>query len=306
MKITRIAVVCLSFVLSLVSQAANPADLVKQGRELNNKGQQDEAIALYQQALKANPKNYDAHLAMGIALDLKGDYAEARKHIAHAIKLANADQEPQALRSMGIAWAFASNGKEAEKYHRQVFDMRIAKLDYVGAAEIANEIARILLETGNVNNANAWYEKGHSTALRKTDLKPEEKDLWDFRWEHAQARIAARNGNAEAAQKHVAAAKAILDKRTNKEQEPFYPYLTGYVAFYAKDYKTALAELSKANQKDPFILALMAQAYEATGDKAKAQESWQKVLESNAHNPANAPARPLAQKALKTQEPPKK
>jgi hypothetical protein len=54
--------------------------------------------------------------------------------------------------------------------------------------------------------------------------------------------IAAQRNKSEA-ERHVAAAKAILDKGSNPDQAPFYPYLTGYVAFYAGDYKTALAEL---------------------------------------------------------------
>ena len=300
MKTARIVLACLALTMLLLGQSATTADLVKQGRELNNQGKQDEAIALYQQALKADPKSFPAHLAMGVALDLKGDYAEARKHIQQAIDVADAEQKPQALRTMAMAWAFAGNGKEAEKYQQQVFDMRMTTQDYTGAAEIANEVARILLETGNVQDAADWYRKGHEVALKKSGLKPEETDLWDFRWEHAQARIAAREGKSQQAQQHVKAARAILDKGTlPKEQEPFYPYLTGYVAFYAKDYKTAIAELSKANQRDPFILSLLAQAHEQSGDPATAKTLYAKVLESNAHNPTNAYARPLAKKALR-------
>src|ERR1039458_2078055 len=96
------------------------------------------------------------------------------------------------------------------------------------------------------------------------------QDLWNFRWEHAQARIAARRGDQAEAQKHVAAAKAILDKGTIPEQAVFFPYLKGYVAFYAGDYKTALAELSKANPNDPFIQCMIGQTYEKLGEKDKA------------------------------------
>ncbi len=78
----------------------------------------------------------------------------------------------------------------------------------------------------------------------------------------------------------------------------FYPYLTGYVALYAGDYKTAIAELQKADQHDPFILSLLAQAFEKLGDNAQAMEYYRKVLASNAHNPTNAFARPLAKKKV--------
>ena len=97
----------------------------------------------------------------------------------------------------------------------------------------------------------------------------------------------------------MAAAKAIFDKGTLPLAQSIYvPYLTGYVAFYLSDYKTALAELQKADQKDPFILALIAQTYEKLNDKVQAKEYWTKVLGIYSHNPPNAFARPLAKKAM--------
>jgi hypothetical protein len=43
---------------------------------------------------------------------------------------------------------------------------------------------------------------------------------------------------------------------------------------------------------------LLAQAYEKSGDQAHAMEFYRKVLASNAHNPTNAFARPLARKKV--------
>ncbi len=177
-----------------------------------------------------------------------------------------------------------------------MFDAQTAAQDFTGAAETANELARIYLESGDLDDAYKWYRTGYETARRKPNMLEAEKDLWDFRWAHAQARIAVRRGKRDEAQKHVAAAKAILDKGGNPDQVRFYPYLTGYVALYAGDYKTAIAELQKADQRDPFILSLLAQAFEKSGDNAQAMEYYRKVLASNAHNPTNAFARPLAKK----------
>ena len=134
--------------------------------------------------------------------------------------------------------------------------------------------------------------------MKQTDIKPAGVDLWNFRWEHARARIAARRGKRADAEKHVAAAKAILDKGTNSEQAPFYPYLEGYVAYYLGDHKSAIASLLKGEQRDPFILVLLAQAYEKSGDKAQAEDYYRKVLTINGHNPTNAFARPIAKKKL--------
>lgn len=278
-------------------------ELVKQARKLNSEGKQDEAIELYKQAVHASPKLVEAFLGAGAAFDLKGDYAEARHHFDRAIELATTPEaKAQALRSMAMSYAFEGKAKEAAKYEQQVFDADMAKQDFAGAAEIANEQARLSLESGDLDDAHKWYQLGHETALRKTDLKPEEKDLWDFRWEHALARIAARRGQHAEAEKHVVAAKALLDKGGNPQQAQFYPYLVGYVAFYGGDYKTAIAELQKGNQRDPFILSLLAQSYEKSGDTAQAMELYRKIMTINIHNPTGAFARPLAKQKLAAQK----
>jgi tetratricopeptide (TPR) repeat protein len=274
--------------------------LVKQGQKLNSEGKQDEALKLYQEAMAKSPDLYEAHLESGIALDLKGDYAAARVHLKKAIEVAPADQRNRALRVMAFSYAFESNAAEAEKYEKQVFDasMTMPKPDYEGAAGVANELARIKLESGDIDGAAAWYKTGYDTALRIPDLKDTDKSVWAFRWAHAQARIAARRGQREEAQKQVAAAKAALDKANNPAQAIFFPYLTGYVAFYGGDYKTAITELGKANQEDAFILMLLAQSYEKTGDAAHAKEYYNKVMANNGHGPTNAFARPVARKKL--------
>jgi tetratricopeptide (TPR) repeat protein len=233
-----------------------------------------------------------------MALDLKGNYAEAREHFTKAINEAPTDSKQQAQRAMAVSYAFEGDAYNAAKFELEVFNARLAKNDSVGAAELCNELARIYLDSGDADHAFKWYKMGYETMARKPDLSDPDKNLWLFRWENAQARIAARRGNAAEAQQHVAAAKTALDKANNPEQMRFYPYLTGYVAFYTGDYKTAATELQKADQHDPMVLALLAEAYEKSGDAAQAKGYYRKVLESNSHNPANAFARPLANKKL--------
>ena len=294
-----VGVICVGH--SAMAQAVLSADaqaLVKQGQKLNSEGKQDEALKLYGKALEISPNSSEAHLESGIALDLKGDYAAAREHLKKAIELAPADQKNRALRVMAFSYAFESNSGEAEKYEKQVFDAQLAKSDYEAAAGVANELARIMLESGDIDGAVNWYKTGYDTAMRKTDMKAEDKNLWAFRWANAQARIAARRGQRDEAQKQVAAAKEALEKANNPDQAVFFPYLTGYVAFYGGDYKTAITELGKANQEDPFILVLLAQSYEKVGDAAHAKEYYEKVMANNGHGPTNAFARPVARKKL--------
>jgi tetratricopeptide (TPR) repeat protein len=275
------------------------ADLLKQGQQMMREGKHAEALAAYKQAIAASPDSLQANTQAGVVLDLMGQYAEARKYLARATELAKTDQEKtRALRNMAMSYAFESDCQGAVKYSSRAFDIFQTAKDAFNSGEVANELARVCLESGDLAAAQKWYQTGYTVGLQEPNIAAARKDLWEFRWEHAQARLAARRGQAAEAQKHVAGAKAILDRGTNPDQASFFPYLTGYVAFYGGDYKSALAELQKGNQNDPFILGLIAQAHEKLGDEAQAKEYYRKILASNAHNPTNAFARPLAKKKL--------
>jgi len=236
-------------------------------------------------------------LRHGRQLDLAGNYAEGRKLFLQMLDQATTPQaKAMAQRSLAVSYAFEGDSKNAEKYEGPLYETYVAAKSWFEAGETADELARICIDSGDLDAAYRWYQKGHEAGMNEPEEK--QKDLWNFRWEHAQARIAARRGNKAEGQKHVEAAKAILDKGTNPQQAPFYPYLVGYVAFYGGDYKTALAEFLKANQNDPFILVMIAQTYEKLGDAANATEYYRKALASNAHNPPGAYAHRVAKKKV--------
>jgi Flp pilus assembly protein TadD len=285
---------------ALSAQSPPPQDeVLKQAQQHLRDGRLDEALALAQKAAEAAPTSVQANTQAGVILDLQGRYAEARRYFDKAIAASAPDQKARALRNMAMSFGFERDCDGAVGYQQQAYDMELAAKDFTGAAEVANEVARVCLESNGIEQATAWYRRGHDAAAKSPDLTPAQKDLWEFRWEHAQARLAARRGQQAEARRHEAAAKAILDKGTNPEQAPFFPYLAGYVAFYAGDFKGALSELQKANQNDPFILALMAQAHEGLGEPPQAKDIYRKILTFTSHNPTNAYARPLAVEKLK-------
>jgi tetratricopeptide (TPR) repeat protein len=280
------------------SQQQQP-EFIRQGQQMMREGKLDDALALYRKTLKTSPNSVPANVAAGSVLDLKGQGEEARRYFAKAIDVADTpEHKAMAQKAMAMSYAFEGNCKKTVEYEEQVFDYYGSVKNFFQQGEIADEAARVCIDSGDLDTAYHWYQVGHYTGLKEPDIKEARQDLWDFRWEHAQARIAARRGNQAEAQKHVAAAKAILDKGTNPEQAQFLPYLQGYVAFYSEDYKTALEELLKANQNDPFIECMIGQTYEKLGDKDKALECYRKASAAIAHNPTAAYAVPLAKKKL--------
>jgi tetratricopeptide (TPR) repeat protein len=261
------------------------SDFLLQARKLEKDGQQEAAIAAYRHALEQAPDSFDGHYGIARALDLTGNYDEARQHFAKAIDLAPDGTKDQALRMMGIAWTFVANVDEATRCFRDVFDRRVATGNAAAAAEEANELGRVYLELGKLDSAETWYRTGHDWAAKAADRSASQVDLDDMRWEHAQARVAARRGREKDARQHVAAVERLLAKGGNEDQRIQDAYLRGYVEFYLGHVQAAITELQKADQQDPFILYLLGEANEneKVGQPERAREYYKKVLASTSH-----------------------
>ena len=256
-------------------------------------------IAVLEKVVAASPASFEARLALGRALDLEGRHAAARTHLEEAVRLAPADERNTALTALGISYAFEAKPDEAARYYQRAFDAQVQADDRGGAAGFANALGRIYLESGNLQKAEQWYTTGYETSKKIPELPAPQALLWEMRHRHALGRIAARRGDKAAAQTHAAAVKELLEKGINENQRPAYPYLLGYLAFFASDYRLAVTELAKGDQADPFVLGLMAQAYQKLGERAQAEEYFRKVMASPAHNINSAFARPLARAFLR-------
>src|SRR5438105_886840 len=265
------------------------ADTLRQAQQKMREGKAEEAAALYRQALQISPRSFQGHNQLGITLDLLGQYADARTHFAKAIEVAaSPQQKAQAQRSLAISYGFEGDCANAATAQTPVYELYLGDKDFYNAGEVADEVGRICIDAGRLDEAYKWYQMGHDAGLREPDIKADRRDLWEFRWEHAQARIAARRGNKTEAQKHIAAAKNVFGKGTNPEQAQFLPYLQGYVAFYAGDYQAALEELLKANQNDPFIQCMIGQTYQKLGEKGPPAQTIRQLAMRKANSPLMA------------------
>lgn len=247
----------------------------------------------------------------GVQLDLEGKGPEAREAFQKAYDSASTPAaKAQALRNIAMSWAFEGNCKKTTEYEDKVIDYwktqeaaQPANAFYQ-EGEMADEAARVCIDYGDLDTAAAYYKKGHDLGLKEPNIAPGRRDLWEYRYQHALARIAARRGNRAEAQRYVDAAKSTLEKlkaddaNLYQQQIGFLPYLTGYVAYYAGDYKAALADFQKDTRNDAFINSMIAMSYEKLGDQAKAREYWQKAAGARGHNPPAAFAVPTARRKL--------
>lgn len=275
------------------------AELASQARKLQLNGQRSDAIVLYRQILSQDPRNADAHIGMGESLDLEGQFSEARQHLQKAIELSSEEDVNGALSAMGVSFAFEANAAEAARYYQRVFDRQVKAGALDSAGGIANALGRVYLETGDTANAEKWYRTGYESPNKMPGRTPAQTDLTEMRWHHAQARIAARRKQFDIARKHVEEVRAIVERaRIDASQRANHPHAAGYVAFYQGNPDLAIAELLKADQDDPFILSLLAQAYEQKQDQARARELYVKIMAQSTHSLQMAFARPLAGRRL--------
>jgi len=269
------------------------------GVQLIRAGRLEQALQAFEADLAADPQSASANNGAAVALDLMGRFAEARLYFSAAIKGARAPLERAlAERAMAIGHGFASDCEEAEKLEKRAFGFYLETHDYPNAGDVADELGRLCLNSGDLDRAAEWYGRGHDTGLQEPDISASRSDLWDFRLANARARIAARRGRFADARKQVGKAQAILTRGRIPDQQPYLPSLEGYVAFYARDYGAALQALSRVAAPDPFIECLLAQTYEALGDRARAAEFYRRAAATTAHSVPAAYAQPFAKRKL--------
>ena len=283
----------------------------RKAQPLLREGKLEEALAVYREELQKSPDSVAANISAGTVLDLMGKGTEARRYFQKAIDAApDAQAKATAQRAMAMSYAFDSDCGNTVKYEQMVFDYWKTRESadpgnaFYQQGEMANEAARVCIDSGDFVTAEKWYRIGHDAGLKEPGISPGRKALWEFRTEHALARLAARRGNRAEAAKHIAAAKTALseieaaDSQLFRQQSAFLPYLTGYVAYYSGDYQTALADLEKANTNDPFIQCLLGMTYEKLGEREKALAEYRKAAMVTAHNPPAAFAKPFTRKKL--------
>ena len=143
-----------------------------------------------------------------------------------------------------------------------------------------NFAGNILLEAGRYDDAAKKF-KAQVDTTDKADVPAENKEAAHRNTLYDEARIAIGKND-------LATAKAKAkeyDKQVAVKQRPFEVRqaheLDGMVAMAAKDWKTAIAEFNKANQRDPRVIYLTALAYQGAGDAAKTKATAAKAADFN-------------------------
>jgi tetratricopeptide (TPR) repeat protein len=265
--------------IELIPSDPNPYD--SYGELLLKMGRYDDSIAQYRKALSIDPTFVPSHV--GIASDLiyagKPDEAAAELQVVTDKARSDGDRRT-ALVGMMILHA---DGGKLDKALADV-DAQYALGEKTNdAAAMAGDLGTkgaLLLEAGKYDEAKAQFDR----ALEATTASALSQDLKD----NAQLVHHFNLATVAIAKKDFAAAKTEADAyRTGAEasknpaQVRLAHELAGRIALAQSDYDAAIAELTQANQQDPYNLYRLALAYKGKGDAAKAKELAAKAADFN-------------------------
>ena len=147
---------------------------MRQAQQAIRDGKPDEALAVYRKELAANPNSLQANNAAGTLLDLMGNGAEARKHFQHAIDAApDAAAKANAQRQMAMSYGFEGDCRNTVKYEQMVIAYWVTREQaepqnaFYQQGEMANEAARVCIDSGDLETAATWYKKGTELGLKE-------------------------------------------------------------------------------------------------------------------------------------------
>ena len=123
-------------------------------------------------------------------LDTLGQTGEAKKVYQKAVDgAADPAAKANAHRSLAMSYAFDGDCRNTIKFEQMVIDYWVTVPDYYQQGEMANEAARVCIDSGDLDRAEKWYKTGHDLGIKEPNIAPGRRALWEFRTEHALARI---------------------------------------------------------------------------------------------------------------------
>ena len=264
--------------IELVPNDPNPYD--SYAELLMKTGRFDESIAQYRKALAIDPHFSNSHYGIASNLMFQGKHDQA---IAEAQKLTAAAQNDGDRRlgffTRTVVYADQGKAELAQKEMEKQYALDAKINDPAQMAGDAQAIGLILLAAGKTGEAEKRFQQARDLQVNSS-LPQETKDDAVLGYHYDLGRVALAkqdlaNAKSEAAEYLKGAEAKKNDFRIRQGHE-----LAGSVALAEKNYEVAIKELQEANQQDPYVLYVLALAYQGKGDAAKAKETFKQAAES--------------------------
>jgi len=244
-------------------------------------GRFDDAITAYRRALKVDPRFVPSYVGIAGAQVFSGRGEEARATLAKLRGVARNDGELRQA-EFWTAVSFLHEGATEKALEAMKAEYAIAERtgDAASMSQDVVTMGQILLHAGRHDRALAEFER--AVAIAEAGKVPAEvkenvrrNHLFFAAWT-AVARGDLASARAEAEAYRAAAEQKGIPFELRRTHE-----LAGQIALAEQDGARAAKELARANGQDPYVLTLLARAYQSSGDTKRARATWKKVAEWN-------------------------
>jgi tetratricopeptide (TPR) repeat protein len=264
--------------IALVPTDPNPYD--SYAELLMKTGRFDESIAQYRKALSIDPHFIGSHFGIASDLTFQGKHDQA---IAEAQKMERASRNDGdrrfAMFTRTLVYVDQGNVNQALKEMQRQYDLGAGIGDTAAMAGDLISMGDILLNAGKPDDAKKRYEQALDLQ-EKSGLPSEVKEDAKLGHHYNLARVALAKNDLETAKAEAATYLTGATAEQNPARTRQAHEVAGGIALKEKKFDQAIDELGQANQQDPYVLYLIALAYQGKGDQGKAKEMFRQAAES--------------------------
>ena len=266
--------------IELIPNDPNPYD--SYAELLLKEGKYDASIENYQKALTHDAGFVSSKVGIATAYIYQGKYEESRKELQQLFDSARNDGEKRtALFNMAVTYADEGKPDMALTEMGKEYAIAEKENDYGNMSGDLAAIATILYESGKYKEALEKFQQSVEEFNKSTSSQAL-KDNVKLGNLYNEGIIALKMNDfktaAEKADQFMAGVKAI----NNSNQIRQANQLLGMIALEQKKPDDCLSYLKDANQQNPYNFYYIGKAYELKGDKQKAKEYYDKVMNFNA------------------------
>jgi tetratricopeptide (TPR) repeat protein len=280
--------------IELIPDDPNPYD--SYAELLMKTGRFEESIENYRKALEANPYFIASYSGIAHNQVFLGDGEAARATLKELRgKARNVGEERASLFWTIVTYVHEGDWEAALETCSEMRGLAEAGDDWGAVAGDFNLMGDLLLEAGRTDEAAAAYEKSIA-AIDKADVREEVKENVQRNILFDEARVSMARGDLDAARETAARYGEAVTARGIPFEVRQHQELEGRLAMAEGDAAAAITHLEQANQQNPRVLLLLAEAYRAQDQPEQAAEYAARAADYNSLGINYAYARAAAQK----------
>jgi tetratricopeptide (TPR) repeat protein len=258
--------------IELIPNDPNPYD--SYAELLLKMGKFPESVEQYRKALAIDPHFVPSHFGISADLTYMGKADDANAELQ---KMAEQSRNDGELRTalFGMAVVASDGGKWDKAVQAMDKEYAVAekKNDVASMAADLQAKGNIIMEMQKYDLAGQQFDRSLQL-IEGSSLSQEIKDNATLLHHFNLVGLAIGKKDYAAAKSHAEEYRKGAEASKNPAQVKLAHELAGRIALAQKDYDGAITELQQANQQDPRNLYRLGLAYEAKGDKDKAQKFY--------------------------------